>query len=81
MILLVTEHKISCYRAAKIMGIPYTNAKILYRTYRLENRIVQEPRYYRNSKNKDMPTAAQIQAVFLQPENLAKARRLAKEAY
>ena len=50
MLLLITEFGLSCYMAAKVLDLPYTNAKVIYRVFREERRIVQ------NSRN---PTGAQ----------------------
>ena len=44
LIILITNYGLTCYCAAKLLGIPYTNAKVIYRAYRIEDRIIQEPR-------------------------------------
>ena len=44
LILLITEFGLSCYLAAKVLGIPYTNAKVIYRVYKKEDRVVQNSR-------------------------------------
>ena len=44
LILLITEFGLSCYLAAKVLKIPYTNAKVIYRVYRKEDRVVQNSR-------------------------------------
>ena len=41
LILLITEFGLSCYQAAKILEVPYTNAKVIYRVFRKDNRLVQ----------------------------------------
>ena len=44
MILLITEFGLSCYLAAKVLDMPYTNAKVIYRVFREEKRVVQNSR-------------------------------------
>ena len=44
LILLITEFGLSCYLAAKVLKIPYTNAKVIYRVYKKEDRVVQNSR-------------------------------------
>ena len=44
LILLITEFKLSCYMAAKVLNLPYTNAKVIYRVFRSDKRIVQNSR-------------------------------------
>ena len=44
MLLLITEFGLSCYMAAKVLEMPYTNAKVIYRVFRLDKRIVQNSR-------------------------------------
>ena len=33
-LILVTEFGLSCYAAARVLNLPYTNAKVIYRVYR-----------------------------------------------
>ena len=40
MLLLITEFGLSCYMAAKVLEMPYTNAKVIYRVFRMDKRIV-----------------------------------------
>jgi len=40
LILLVSEKKKSCFFAAQILGIPYTNAKVIIKIFREEGRVV-----------------------------------------
>ena len=44
LILLITEFGLSCYMAAKVLNVPYTNAKVIYRVFRQDKRIVQNSR-------------------------------------
>ena len=44
LLLLITQFGISCYLASKVLGLPYTNAKVIYRVFRQERRIVQNSR-------------------------------------
>ena len=44
LILLITEFGLSCYLAAKVLNLPYTNAKVIYRVFRQDKRIVQNSR-------------------------------------
>ena len=44
MLLLITEFGLSCYLAARVLEMPYTNAKVIYRVFREEKRIVQNSR-------------------------------------
>ena len=39
-LILITEFGLSCYQAAKVLDIPYTNAKLIYRVFRDDNRII-----------------------------------------
>ena len=39
LLILITEFGLSCYHAARVLGLPYTNAKVIYRVYRAENRV------------------------------------------
>ena len=36
LIILIIEYGLSCYQAAKILSISYTNAKVIYRIFREE---------------------------------------------
>ena len=40
LLVLITEFGLSCYQAAKVLNIPYTNAKVIYKVYRSENRVI-----------------------------------------
>ena len=40
MLILIKKYGLSCYLAARILDIPYENAKQIYRGLRKENRIV-----------------------------------------
>ena len=40
LLLMITEFGLSCYLTAKILNLPYTNAKVIYRVFREENRII-----------------------------------------
>ena len=40
MLILIKKYSLSCYLAARILDIPYENAKQIYRGLRKENRIV-----------------------------------------
>ena len=44
MILLIKKFGMSCHRAAKVLNIPYNNAKVIYRIYMKENRVKQIPK-------------------------------------
>ena len=44
MILLIKKFGMSCHKAAKVLDIPYNNAKVIYRIYMKENRIKQIPK-------------------------------------
>ena len=35
LVALIATFGLTCYQAAKIQDIPYTNAKVIYRAYRL----------------------------------------------
>ena len=39
MVLLIKKFGMSCRKAAKVMNIPYNNAKVIYQIYSRENRI------------------------------------------
>ena len=39
-LILITEFGLSCYQAAKVLDLPYTNCKVIYRTFRDENRVL-----------------------------------------
>ena len=40
MLILIKKYGLSCYLAARILDIPYENAKQIYRGLRRENRII-----------------------------------------
>ena len=40
LLVLITEFGLSCYQGAKVLNIPYTNAKVIYKVYRTENRVI-----------------------------------------
>ena len=40
LLLMITEFGLSCYQTAKILNLPYTNAKVIYRVFREEKRII-----------------------------------------
>ena len=44
-LILITEFGLSCYQAARVLNLPYTNAKVIYRVYRDENRVTSNARY------------------------------------
>ena len=43
-LVLITEFGLSCYQAARVLNLPYTNAKVIYRTFREENRVTSNSR-------------------------------------
>ena len=40
MLLMITQFGLSCYMAARVLKIPYENAKMIYRGFRVEKRII-----------------------------------------
>lgn len=36
LVAMIATFGLTCYQAAKIQDIPYTNAKVIYRAYRLK---------------------------------------------
>ena len=40
MLLMITHFGLSCYMAARVLKIPYENAKMIYRGFRVEKRII-----------------------------------------
>ena len=46
-LILITEFRLSCYQAARVLNIPYTNAKVIYRVYRVENRVTSNAGFRR----------------------------------
>lgn len=40
LVILITEHKLTCFAASKKLDIPYTNAKVIFRTFRVEGRVI-----------------------------------------
>ena len=49
LLLMITEFGLSCYQTAKILNLPYTNAKVIYRVFREEKRIIS---YSKNVSSK-----------------------------
>ena len=47
LVILITEYKYSCFAASKKLEIPYTNAKVIFRTFRVEGRVIQKERFFR----------------------------------
>ena len=45
LLILITEFGLSCYLAARTLNIPYTNAKVIYRVFREENRVTSNARF------------------------------------
>ena len=43
-LILITEFGLSCYLAARVLNLPYTNAKVIYRVFREENRVTSNAR-------------------------------------
>lgn len=43
---MVTEYGLSCYKASKLTDIPYTNAKVILRKFKSENRVIRGHRHY-----------------------------------
>jgi hypothetical protein len=41
----------TCFGAARKLGIPYTNAKVIHRTFKQEGRIHQKDRFIRVESN------------------------------
>ena len=41
---MITEFGLSCYQAARVLNLPYTNAKVIYRVFREENRVTSNSR-------------------------------------
>ena len=41
---MITQFGLSCYQAARVLNVPYTNAKVIYRVYREENRVFSNSR-------------------------------------
>lgn len=52
LVLLITEQKNTCFAAARKLDIPYTNAKVIYRTFRLEGRVIAKERFFRRGSAK-----------------------------
>ena len=46
-LILITEFHLSCYQAARVLDIPYTNAKVIYRVYRVEKRVTSNAGFRR----------------------------------
>ena len=51
LLILITECGLSCYAAAQILKIPYTNAKVIYRVFRVENRVMATSNIRKKSAN------------------------------
>ena len=49
MILLIKHFGMSCHKAAKVVGIPYNNAKMIFRIYTREKRIKQVQNSHKRS--------------------------------
>ena len=37
--IMITDFKLSCYQASKVLKLPYTNAKVIYKVFRTEKRV------------------------------------------
>ena len=44
-LVLITEFGLSCYQAARVLNLPYTNAKVIYRVFREEKRVTSNSRF------------------------------------
>lgn len=71
LVLMVTEYSQSCYRASKLCKIPYTNAKVIFRKFKKENRVIRTHRHYSSNQS----NLRSMQEKFTCPENIAEARR------
>jgi len=48
LIMMIKQDNFSCFKAARLLNIPYTNAKVIYRVYSREGRL---------SRNKNLSSA------------------------
>ena len=51
LILLISEEKLSCFSSARKLNIPYTNAKVIYKIFREEGRIVAKDKNNKTSNS------------------------------
>ena len=78
MILLIKTFGMSCHKAAKVLNIPYNNAKVIYRIYTKENRIKQIPKEQKRLKKiskdhlkrqKDLQCLARVKRLICEEES------------
>lgn len=54
LIIMIDEYDQTCYKAAKLVGIPYANAKVIYSKYKRENRVIRGHREFINKNNNQL---------------------------
>jgi len=70
LVLMISEYGLTCYKAAKLIQIPYTNAKVIYRKFKKENRVIRTHRHYTSN----LQNMQRMQELLISDENLLKAR-------
>lgn len=70
LVLMITEYGLTCYKAAKLVQIPYTNAKVIFRKFKKENRVIRTHRHYTGN----VQNMQRMQEILISDENLHKAR-------
>ena len=59
-LIMITQFGLSCYQAARVLKVPYTNAKVIYRVYREEKRV------FSNSRSKKLEQGSMGEAYLLE---------------
>ena len=50
MYILICEFKLSCYQASRVLNLPYTNAKVIYRAFKDKNEIISNHNLNKTNK-------------------------------
>ena len=71
-LILITEFGLSCYQAAKVLDLPYTNAKLIYRVFRDENRIISAKQRFVKGGPQELSDMFMLKNAYLMRRNAVK---------
>ena len=49
-IIAISEFGLNCLQASKLLNIPYVNTMIIYRQFKLDNKVVSQAKHHRTSE-------------------------------
>ena len=71
-LILITEFGLSCYQAAKVLDLPYTNAKLIYRVFRDENRIISAKQRFVKGVPQELSDMFMLKNAYLMRRNAVR---------